>query len=68
MSMKVVVDRSACCGYGICADICPEVYKLDDHGIVFEYNDVVPKELEANAKEGGLACPQNAIKIVETAE
>ncbi|WP_376715244.1 ferredoxin [Janibacter limosus] len=22
-----------CCGYGICAEICPSVFKLDDRGI-----------------------------------
>lgn len=63
--MKLEIDRAACCGYGICADICPEVYKLDENSIVFEYHELVPKELEAKAREGGLACPQAAIKIVE---
>lgn len=68
MSMRLEIDRPACCAYGICADICPEVYKLDENGIVYEYTDVVPKELEDKAREGGLACPQNAVKIIETAD
>src|SRR5262249_50603965 len=33
--LKVVIDRAACCGYGICAEICPEVFKLDANGIVY---------------------------------
>ena len=32
--LKVVIDKPACCGYGICAEICPDVYKLDENGIV----------------------------------
>ena len=33
--LKVVIDKAACCGYGVCAEICPQVYKLDDKGIVY---------------------------------
>ena len=32
---KVIVDRSRCCGYGLCAALCPDVYKLDGDGIVY---------------------------------
>lgn len=60
-SLKVIVKRNACCGYGICAEICPEVYKLDDGGIVYVENEIVPPELEASAKEGAAACPQSAL-------
>lgn len=60
-SLKIIVKRNACCGYGICAEICPEVYKLDEGGIVYLENDIVPPELAARAKEGALACPQSAL-------
>ena len=33
--LKVVINKPACCGYGVCAEICPEVYKLDENGIVY---------------------------------
>lgn len=64
--LKVVADRTACCGYGICAEICPEVYKLDDNGIVVIAVDFVPQGLEAKAREGAAACPQCALAIEET--
>jgi len=63
--LKLEIDRAACCGYTICADICPEVYKLDSNSIVEEYHDVVPTHLEEKAREGADACPQNAIVVVE---
>ena len=34
IQLRVVVDRGSCCGYGLCAAICPEIYKLDDGGPV----------------------------------
>jgi ferredoxin len=63
--LKVVANRSACCGYGVCAEICPEVFQLDDNGIVVLVTDTVPAGLEEKAREGAAACPQNALEVIE---
>lgn len=62
--LKVVIDKPACCGYGICAEICPEVYKLDANGIVYLDDEIVPEGLEERAREGAEACPQAALSVV----
>jgi ferredoxin len=65
--LRVVVDRSRCCGYGLCAAICPELYKLDSEGLVFVDSDLVPADLEESAREGAQACPAEALVIEEVA-
>jgi len=65
MSLKVIANRAACCGYGVCAEICPEIYLLDENGIVVLATDTVPEGLEEKAREGAAACPQNALEVVE---
>ncbi len=60
---RVVTDRSRCCGYGLCAVICPEVYKLDAEGMVYTDAEVIPAGLEEGAREGAAACPAEAIMI-----
>jgi ferredoxin len=62
--LRVVVDKPACCGYGVCAEICPEVYKLDENGFVFLNDPLVPAGLEDKAREGAEACPQSALAVV----
>ena len=62
---EVVVDRSRCCGYGLCAAICPSVYKLDADGLVYVDSKAVPPELEEDAREGAEACPAEAIWLEE---
>jgi ferredoxin len=57
-----IVDGK-CCGYGICAEICPSVYKLDDQGFVFLEDPAVPAGDEDDAIEGAEACPENAIQV-----
>ena len=62
--LKVVINKPACCGYGVCAEICPDVYKLDENGIVYVEDEIVPEGMEDLAREGADACPQSALKLV----
>lgn len=61
--LKVVINKPACCGYGVCNEICPDVYKLDENGIVYVDDEIVPAGFEAAAREGADACPQSALKV-----
>lgn len=63
--LKIVINKPACCGYGVCAEICPEVYKLDENGIVYVDDEIVPEGFEEAAKEGAEACPQSALEVVD---
>lgn len=63
--MKVRVDRTLCQGHARCWSTAPDVYTLDDEG----YCDIgeleVPAGLEADAREGAEACPEEAIEVLE---
>ncbi|NHO66700.1 ferredoxin [Aestuariicella hydrocarbonica] len=60
---KVEVDIPSCCGYGLCAAICPQIYKLDSNGIVFLESDIVPDDLIEEAIEGAESCPAQVITV-----
>jgi ferredoxin len=62
-TLRVVADRSRCCGYGLCAQVCPQVYKLDADGLVYLDSDIVPVGLEEEAREGAAACPAEALAV-----
>ena len=63
--LRVIADRSKCCGYGLCAQVCPQVYKLDESGLVCVDSDIVPAGLEEEAREGAACCPAEALVIEE---
>lgn len=63
MVLRVSADRTRCCGYGLCAQICPQIYKLDADGLVYLETDTVPPELEEDAREGAAACPAEALAV-----
>lgn len=61
--MKANVNKDDCIACGLCEDICPEVFKMDDEGIAVVIVDSVPAEAEASAKEAEESCPTDAIII-----
>ncbi len=60
--MKAIVDKEACVGCGLCANMCAEVYQMeDDKAIVI--CDSIADEILDSAKEAASSCPVEAIKI-----
>jgi ferredoxin len=61
--MKATVDADACIGCGLCPDICPEVFKLNDENVAEVIADPVAPESAGAAQEACDSCPVNAITI-----
>ena len=59
---RIVIDRSLCSGFGSCADLAPEVFEVDDGGLVSLRRGTSddPSVLDAAG-----ACPMGAITVVE---
>lgn len=63
--MKAYVDRDGCIGCGLCADICPEVFRMDDENLAEVYVDEVPEDAEDAAIEAQEGCPVSVITVEE---
>jgi ferredoxin len=63
-SLRAFADRERCCGYGICTQLCPEVFKVDGDGLVYLESEFVPAGLEEAATEAAASCPAEALRVV----
>ena len=62
--MKVKIDLDLCSGDGICADLCPEVFEMnDDKAKVIV--DEVPEDAEEACRDAADSCPEGCIEIEE---
>jgi ferredoxin len=60
--MKVTVDESTCIGCNLCADTCPEVFKMDDN-VAKVIASPVPAGAQASCRDAVKGCPVEAISV-----
>lgn len=63
--MKVSVDKDLCAGCGVCVDVCPDVFVMDDDDKASVKVDPVPAEHEDACRDAADQCPSEAIIIEE---
>lgn len=64
--MRTRVDDDLCGGHGVCTQICPDVFQLDDdEGFARVVVAEVPAALEAAVREAAVRCPNRAIGLEE---
>ena len=62
--MKAKVDDTLCSGCGVCIDICPEVFDMNDDGdLVIVTVETVPVDAEDNCRDAADQCPCEAIEV-----
>jgi len=61
--MKAEIDRSGCISCGLCAETCPEVFRMADDGIAEVCVEEVPKNAEEQAAEAQEGCPVSVITV-----
>jgi ferredoxin len=60
--IRLEVDRIACDGFGMCAELLPEIIELDDWGYPIVHS-LLPKQLLPMARRAVDVCPVLALRI-----
>ncbi|HEX21337.1 MAG TPA: ferredoxin [Actinobacteria bacterium] len=59
--MKPKINEDECIGDGICEEICPEVFELQDDGLAHVINEDPSEDLNDKIEEAIEECPTSAI-------
>ena len=62
--MKAFIDRSGCIGCGLCAETCPNVFRMADDGLAEVFAEVNDADM-ASAREARDGCPVSVISLEE---
>ncbi|MBR4401354.1 MAG: ferredoxin [Synergistes sp.] len=60
--MSIKINLEDCIGCGVCAELSPEHFKLDE---AKGTSSVINQEVSPSAKEAADSCPVSAITITE---
>jgi ferredoxin len=63
MIARLKVDPIVCTGYGICAELLPELVDLDEWGYPIISPDPVPRSLDGLARRAVSDCPVLALRL-----
>ena len=60
---RLLVDRIACTGHGLCAELFPEHFALDEWGYPIQSPEPVRRDHLAHARRATAACPALALRL-----
>lgn len=63
MKRQLAVDRIRCDGHGLCAELLPELIRLDDWGYPIIAPGSIPDHLLPHAKRATEQCPVLALAL-----
>lgn len=62
--MNVRVNES-CIGCGLCAEVCPDVFEMNDENVAIVKVTTVAPEKEDDVRQAADGCPVEAIEVDE---
>jgi ferredoxin len=62
---RVLVDRERCVGSGVCESLVPEVFEIDDDGVLQVHREEpAPDDLDG-VRDAVQSCPARALALAE---
>jgi ferredoxin len=61
--VRVAVDRDRCVGSGTCEALAPDVFEVDDDGVLVVLRDEPAADEQSDVRDAVTACPTRALTL-----
>lgn len=61
---RVIVDRTLCVGTGMCTSIAPDLFELDDNGVLVLHEERITARAREEIDDAIACCPVEALSRV----
>jgi ferredoxin len=62
---RIVFDRSRCASMGLCEMVAPDMFQLDDDGVMTVHSEVVEASRRAEMDAVAMGCPTQSLRVVD---
>jgi ferredoxin len=62
---RIVFDRSKCATMGLCEMVAPDVFRVDDDGVMTVLSEIVEAARRTEMEEVAMGCPTQSLLIVD---
>jgi ferredoxin len=63
MTVRITVDRTRCTGQAMCESIAPDLFRVDDEGLLTLTAGAVPDGRLDDAEQAVACCPNEALRL-----
>ena len=63
--MRIIVDVDLCQGHAQCEDAAPDIFQVDDNGLLTVLVESPDESARARVEDAARRCPAEALQIVE---
>jgi ferredoxin len=62
--MRILVDRTRCTGQAMCESLAPDVFEVNDEGLLALADENASEDRLADVEEAVACCPNSALRLV----
>jgi ferredoxin len=63
LTVQIIVDRTRCTGQAMCESIAPDLFEVDDEGLLVLTDETVAEDRLADVEEAVACCPNAALRL-----
>ncbi len=62
---RIVFDRAKCSTMGLCEMVAPDIFHIDDDGVMTVQTDIIGADRRTEMEEVAMGCPTHSLRVID---